>query len=162
MRGTARSLFAALILIALVASLPGCAYQRPDELTFGEVWRFKNLVISGSPDLASRLMQHREFTYDNVVRLREGASPDEVRAVFGPPDKTRFRIFGLETPDPWRGMVFEYCMGYHFEGRYSKNSNILIFTAETSPPRLRFWDIQMVYKDRQALRPVSGDRAFLP
>ena len=83
MRGTTRSLFAALILIALSASLPGCAYQRPDELTFGEVWRFKNLVISGSPDLASRLMQHTEFTYDNVVRLKEGASPDEVRAVFG-------------------------------------------------------------------------------
>lgn len=162
MKHATRSLLVAILFVPLIIALSGCPHRRPDELEFAEIWRFKNLVVSSNPEFTHALMPHPDFTYENVMWLREGTRPNDVEAVFGPPDKTRFQIFGLSSPDPWRGIVFEYCMGYHFEGKYSKNSNILVFSAEHSPPRLEYWDIQMIYKEHPPRKATSENRTFLP
>lgn len=157
-----RPLVMAILPVFVFAALSGCFHRRPDEVEMEELWRLKNLLLSSTPEFIRTFMPHPDFTYENIAGLRPGASPRDVEAVFGPPDKTRFAVFGLNSPDPWRSIVFEYSMGHNFEGKYSKNTNVLVFSAEHSPPRLEFWDIQMVYSTRPSPRMHPADREFRP
>lgn len=87
---------------------------------------------------------HTTFTVDNINQLRTGMSPDEVRAIFGSPDKVYDASFGKNVGEPWPGRVWLYFTKVdpkfrHVE-RYKKN--LLIFYLLGEQMRLNHWVIE--------------------
>ena len=87
---------------------------------------------------------HTTFTIDNVNRLHTGMSPDDVRDVFGAPDKIYDASFGKNVGDPWTGRVWLYFTQvdrkFIYVKRYKKN--LLVFYPPSEQMRLNHWVIE--------------------
>ena len=84
------------------------------------------------------------FTIDNANRLHTGMSPDEVRAIFGSPDKIYDAPFGKNVGEPWTGRVWLYFTKvdrkFIYVKRYKKN--LLVFYPPGGQMRLNHWIIE--------------------
>lgn len=126
-----------LFLVAL-----GCYHVRPDEI---------------QPEQASAMWdksfpKHPAFTQQNLLLLNQGMTTTEVESIFGLPDRTYFKAFFNEGGAPWRGLVYEYDMGYNPRGEYIRNLNSLVFSIEHFTTALIHWDIQLAYPARSSMR----------
>ena len=87
---------------------------------------------------------HTTFTIDNVNRLHTGMSPDDVRDVFGTPDKIYDASFGKNVGEPWTGRVWLYFTQvdrtFIYVKRYKKN--LLVFYPPGEQMRLNHWVIE--------------------
>lgn len=146
---------AALLLFAGVLILSGCPYYRPDEVEPLEVVRAANGLLSSSPEFTRTFMPHPEFAYPKAELITRGMSPEEVESLFGRPDRALYKVMELDTPEPWPALVFEYDMGSHPDGRYITNTNTFVFSRRFEPPRLSYWDLQMLYQESA---PEKGAR----
>ena len=84
------------------------------------------------------------FTIDNVNRLYTGMSPDEVRAIFGSPDKIYNASFGKNVGEPWTGRSWLYFTKvdpkFIYVKRYKKN--LLVFYPPGEQMRLNHWVVE--------------------
>ena len=84
------------------------------------------------------------FTVGNMNRLHTGMSPDEVRAIFGSPEKTYDASFGKNVGEPWTGRVWLYFTEvdpkFIHVKRYKKN--LFIFYPPGEKMRLNHWVIE--------------------
>ena len=84
------------------------------------------------------------FTINNVNRLYTGMSADEVRAIFGSPDKIYNASFGKNVGEPWTGRVWLYFTKedpkFIYVKRYKKN--LLVFYPPGEQMRLNHWVIE--------------------
>lgn len=66
---------------------------------------------SGPPVVAAPNIQARP-SYERAVQLSEqvkvGMPQSQVEAMFGPPDKAGYKVYGRATPQPWEALVWEY------------------------------------------------------
>ena len=87
---------------------------------------------------------HTTFTIDSVNQLHTGMNPDEVRAIFGSPDKIYNASFGKNAGEPWTGRVWLYFTRVDREFRYVKRykKNLLIFFPPGEQMRLNHWVIE--------------------
>jgi hypothetical protein len=94
---------------------------------------------------------HPAFTADRVLGLKVGITADSVVSLFGRPDRTQAMTCGSQTSSPWQCLIWEYDMGPHPRGRYqhSNNTNSFTFSAESNPPRLNNWNIDLMYDSPQ-------------
>jgi len=119
----------------------GCYHIRPDEIQPEEV----------SAMWDKRFPKHLAFTQQNLLLLNQGMTAAEVESIFGLPDRTYFKTFFIGGGMPWRGLVYEYDMGYNPKGKYIKNLNTLVFSVEQFTTDLIHWDIQMAYPARSTV-----------
>ena len=84
---------------------------------------------------------HTTFTIDNMNRLQTGLSPDEVRAIFGTPDKIYDASFGKNVGESWTGRVWLYFTqvdpNFTYVKRYKKN--LFVFYPPGDPMKLNHW-----------------------
>ena len=87
---------------------------------------------------------HTTFTVGNVDRIHTGMSPNEVRVMFGSPDKTYDASFGKNVGEPWTGRVWLYFTKvdpkFIYVKRYKKN--LLVFYPPGEQMRLNHWVIE--------------------
>ena len=87
---------------------------------------------------------HTTFTMDNMNQLHTGMSPDEVRTMFGSPDKIYDASFGKNVGEPWTGRVWLYFTQvdrkFIYVKRYKKN--LLVFYPPGRQMRLNHWVIE--------------------
>ena len=84
------------------------------------------------------------FTIENINRLYTGMSPDEVRAIFGSPDRIYNASFGKNVGEPWTGRVWLYFTREDPKFRYVKRykKNLLVFYPLGEQMRLNHWVIE--------------------
>ena len=87
---------------------------------------------------------HTTFSVDNVNRIYTGMNPDEVRSIFGSPDKIYDASFGKNIGEPWTGRVWLYFTQvdrkFIYVKRYKKN--LLVFYPPGKQMRLNHWVIE--------------------
>ena len=96
-------------------------------------------------------VQHPDFVRANVALLRPGMTPEEVRDLFGDPDDERVMECGSESPDPWQCLVWTYSL----TGGYT---NLMVFDADVTPPRLDSWLLGRVYDKERSTSPPASTR----
>ena len=87
---------------------------------------------------------NQTFTIDNVNQLHTGMSPDEVRTMFGSPDKIYDASFGKNLGEPWTGRVWLYFTQVDRKFRYVRRykKNLLVFYPPGEQMRLNHWVIE--------------------
>jgi len=69
---------------------------------------------------------------------------DQIRTLFGKPDKVFAAVFGEETDELWDGIVWEYYVvedtSFHYMTRY--RTNTFVFVKDLDPPVLNNWIIE--------------------
>lgn len=87
---------------------------------------------------------HTTFTVDNTNRLHTGMGSNEVRAIFGTPDKTYDAPFGENVGEPWTGRVWLYFTKvdpkFTHVKRYKKN--LFVFYPPGDQMKLNHWVIE--------------------
>ena len=87
---------------------------------------------------------HSTFTAANTNRLYTGMSSDEVRALFGSPDKAYDASFGKSVGEPWTGRVWLYFTEidrkFKHLNRYRKN--LFVFYPPGDQMKLNHWVIE--------------------
>ena len=86
---------------------------------------------------------HTTFTVDNTNRLHTGMKPDEVRSIFGNPDKIYDAPFGENVGELWTGRVWLYFTEvdpkFKHVKRYKKS--LFIFYPPGDHMKLNHWVI---------------------
>lgn len=92
--------------------------------------------------------RHPAFTADRVLNIRIGQTANEIKEIYGPPDRIPATTCGSSTDSPWQCLIWEYDLGPHPKGRYKNlnNTNRFMFNAETDPPLLNSWTIDLMYE----------------
>lgn len=87
---------------------------------------------------------HSTFTEENTNQLYTGMSSDEVRALFGTPDKAYDASFGKSVGAPWTGRVWLYFtkrdLTFKYVKRYKKN--LFVFYPAGNQMKLNHWIIE--------------------
>ena len=87
---------------------------------------------------------HSTFTEENTNRLYTGMRSDEVRELFGTPDKAYDASFGKNVGEPWTGRVWLYFTKrdrkFKNVKRYKKN--IFVFYPAGDQMQLNHWIIE--------------------
>ena len=87
---------------------------------------------------------HATFSAENTNRLYTGMSSDEVRALFGMPDKEYDATFGKSVGEPWTGRVWLYFTEkdrkFRNVKRYKKN--LFVFYPPGNQMNLNHWVIE--------------------
>ena len=87
---------------------------------------------------------HTTFTRNNMDQLHTGMSSNEVRAIFGSPDKIYDASFGKDVGEPWTGRVWLYFTkvdpNFMHVKRYKKN--LLVFYPLGEQMKLNHWVIE--------------------
>ena len=87
---------------------------------------------------------HSTFTEENTNRLYTGMSSDEVRMLFGTPDKAYDASFGKSVGEPWTGRVWLYFTkrdrNFKHVKRYEKN--LFVFYPPGNQMKLNHWIIE--------------------
>jgi len=79
--------------------------------------------------------KHPGFMQDNVLKLKQGMTTNEVISLFGKPDMTSVHTYGHQTHSgEWQGLEYTYVFNYIV-------SNRLVFSLAYDPPLLNHWDI---------------------
>ncbi len=102
------------------------------------------VISSGcGPTRVKNLYDYRKqgFTRDNVAKIRNGMTNNEVLGLFGEPDHSKGAICGSSTTASWQCIVYVYENG--LEGR-EKKSNEFSF-AINQPLLLKSWEIGFSY-----------------
>ena len=87
---------------------------------------------------------HSTFTAENANRLYTGMSSDEVRAIFGNPDKAYDASFGKSVGEPWTGRVWLYFTEKDRKFRHVKRykKNLFVFYPPGDQMKLNHWVIE--------------------
>ena len=84
------------------------------------------------------------FTAENTNRLYTGMSADEVRAIFGSPDKAHDATFGKSVGEPWTGRVWLYFTKrdrkFKHVKRYKKN--LFVIYPPGNQMKLNHWIVE--------------------
>jgi len=87
---------------------------------------------------------HSTFTEENTSRLYTGMRSDEVRELFGTPDKAYDASFGKNVGEPWTGRVWLYFTKRDFKSKHVKRykKNLFVFYPPGDQMKLNHWIIE--------------------
>ena len=110
---------------------------------------FVPFVLMGCVLLSYAIRKHPEFAISKIMAIEQGMYPDEIKALFGDPDRITTRPMGSETDSPWLALEWIYMMGEHPRGEYQyiDNYNRFFFDLDYDPPLLSNWFIELSWPD---------------
>jgi hypothetical protein len=99
---------------------------------------------------AATYNRHPEFTPNNILDIKVGMTQKEIEAIFGSPDRSSVKTMGTKTPDPWQSLIYYYEMRKNHIGKdkHIGYTNTFYFVMDVQPPLLRFWELELVYPEK--------------
>lgn len=81
----------------------------------------------------SKVSSNVGFTQENIIKIRQGMTSEEVIQLFGLPVATEAEMMGLGTSRPWPAIQWYY-------NKYDRYSRRFTFSQENGKLYLQYWN----------------------